>query len=51
MKVKKFELYSKDTECYFVFAPCVYALDKYEMSFGLELFGRRFFYTDIRWRW
>lgn len=48
MKINKFKLYHKDSECYFVFAPCVYQMNREAFSFGLEIFGRRFFYTDIR---
>lgn len=33
---------------YFFFAPIIYTLNKNTLSFGLELFGRRFFYTTIK---
>lgn len=48
LKVSKFKLYDSQDGGYFTFAPCVYTLNTKRLSFGLELFGRRFFYTEIR---
>lgn len=46
MKIN-FKLKDKD-EGYFVFAPCIYNMDRAGFSIGLELFGRRFFYLSVR---
>lgn len=46
-KITEFKLYEKDVECYFDFAPSIYTLNKKQISFGLEILGRRFFKTEI----
>lgn len=47
-KIKiKCKLIDTDDGGYFVFAPCIYSFHKNNISFGLELFGRRFLYTSI----
>lgn len=48
IKVTKFKAYDSQDGGYFTFAPCVYSLSTKRISFGLELFGRRFFYTELR---
>jgi hypothetical protein len=48
IKVSKFKAYDSQDGGYFTFAPCVYQMNREAFSFGLEIFGRRFFYTDIR---
>ena len=48
MKVNQFKLYDNRDGGYFVFAPCIYNLSSKRFSIGLELFGRRFFYLDIK---
>lgn len=44
----KIEFIDKDDGGYFAFAPSLYTLSAKRISFGLELFGRRYFYTEIR---
>lgn len=48
IKVSKFKLYDSQDGGYFTFAPCIYGVSRKHLSVGLELFGRRFFYTVIR---
>lgn len=44
----RFTLYDSQDGGYFVFAPIIYQFNTTRLSFALELFGRRFFYTEIR---
>ena len=41
------QLVDKNDGGYFVFALCIYSFSKKRISFGLELFGRRYLYTNI----